>query len=236
MKKKILIGGIFVAVLIILASLTSVVGTAVVKSNVDKRSVVSPLFAIRSQRFVKNEDTKKISSNYLGKGKTLNLLFPTKAPLHDWINKALKIIENRPSVLDTILARLEKTPEFINILEAYNLDINDFKNDMTQIKNDPSLLKEMYEEAEQVLGDQLKLPLDDPIEPLGLLEQWQPGLLLVLFLLFVTLLPLLLLVGIVIATMTIITCLNINNCFESVMTGVFAILAAILQGLKQPAS
>ncbi|UCD14563.1 MAG: hypothetical protein JSW60_03855 [Thermoplasmatales archaeon] len=236
MNKKILIGSILAAILIVLASITSVVGNSVVKSDVEKRSVVSPLFAVRSERFIKSGDTEKVSSNYLGKGKTLSLLFPTKAPLHGWINKALKIIENRPNVLDTIFARLDKTPEFINLLEAYNVDINDFKNDMTQVKNDPSLLKEMYEEAEQVLGDHLELPLNDPIEPLGLLGEWQPGLLLVTFLLFISILPIFLLLGVVIATMTIITCLNINNCFESVMSGVFAILAALIQGLKQPVS
>ena len=174
MEKKILVVSILAAILIILASLTPVVGTTIVKSDVEKRSIVSPLFTIRTQRHVRNEGTKRITSDYLGKGKTLNLLFPMKDPVHDWINKALKLMENRPALLDIILARLEKMPEVINILKAYNIDINDFKNDITQIKNDPSLLMEKYEEAEQVFGKQLKIP-DDPMKPLGFIDQWFPG-------------------------------------------------------------
>ena len=73
MNKKILIGCILAVVLIVLASLTSAVGNIVVKSDVEKKGVVSPLFAVRSHRFIKSEDMKKICSNYLGKGKSLNV-------------------------------------------------------------------------------------------------------------------------------------------------------------------
>ena len=210
----------------ILLPISAVVGTNIVKSNDEKRSIASPLFAVRTQRYVRNEGTKRITSNYLGKGKALNLLFPTKASFHDRINKALKLIENRPNLIDTILARLEKTPEVINLLEAHNIDINDFKNDITKIKNDPSLLKEKYEEAEQVFGDRLKIPLNDPIEPLGLLEQWFPGALIIALML----LPIFILIGLMIATILIITCI-VPQCLEAVME---AVLTGILQGLKQP--
>jgi len=225
MKKKILVGCIIIAVFVILASLAPVIGTAVVKPNDKKNNNVTPLFTIRIQRFVKSKDIKEITANYLGKEKNLNLLFPIKAPFHGWINTAIELIKNKPNMLDTIFSELERKPEVINLLEAHNIDINDFKNDIAWIKNDPSLLKQKYEEVEKVLGDRL-IPSDDPVGPLGLIDQWQPGLLLIILLL----LPFLITIGVVVATILIITCL-LPKCFEAVFE---AVVVGLIQGLHQP--
>ena len=90
MNKKALVISILAAVLIVSASLSSVVGTIAVKSNDEKISIASPLFTVRTQRSLNKEETKKINSNYLGKGNTLNLLFLRKSSLQSHIDKALK--------------------------------------------------------------------------------------------------------------------------------------------------
>lgn len=225
MNKKILGGSIIVAVSIIIASLAPVIGTAVVKLNDKKNSSVTPLFTIRTQRFVKSKDIKEITTNYLGKEKNFYLLSPIKAPFHGWINNAIELIENKPNILDTILSGLERKPEVINLLKTHNIGISDLKNEIAWIKNNPSLLKNEYEEVEQVLGERLKPQLDDPIGPLGLIDQWQPGLLLIIFLL----LPFLIMIGVVVATILIITCL-LPKCFEAIFE---AVVVGLIQGLRQ---
>ena len=225
MKKQMLIV-ILAAILVVLTSITAVVGTTVVRSKSEEKSSVSPLFTVSTQRYIKREDKEEITTNYLGKGRTLNLLFPRKTHQNDWVNKALKLVESRPNILNEILARLQKTPEVINLLEAHNIDINDLKKEITQIKNNPSLLKEKYEDAVQVLGEPLEIPLNYPIESLGFIDEWSPGILL----LYIILLPAWFLVGMVIASILIITCV-IPQCFIGT---IYAVVVGVLQGLRQP--
>ena len=226
MKRKIVIGSILAAVLIVLASLTTVVGTTAKKSNDEKIGVVSPLFALRARRFTNDADEKKINSNYLGKGKILNLGFPTKTLFNVWINRVFKKIDDNPEILNALLTKLEDSPKVFNLLKLHNIDIKNFKNDIAKIKTNPSVLKEKYEEVEQILGENIEIPLDDPIKPLSLFDQWQPGVLLVALIM----LPFLLIITIVIATMLILTCI-IPDCFAGMFE---AIVEGFLQGLHPP--
>jgi len=226
MKRKIVIGSILAAVLIVLASLTSVVGTTSVISNVEKTGVVSPLFALRAQRITNNENENKINFNYIGKGKTLNLGFQTKTTYNILVNKAFKIIENNPKIFNNLLAKLEKNSEILNILNSNNIDLANFKREIAEIKENPFLLKQKYEEAEQVLRENLELPLNAPSEPLGLIDQWQPGVLI----LALILLPVLIIIGFLVATILIITCI-IPQCLVGVIE---AVVIGIIQGLRQP--
>jgi hypothetical protein len=226
MKRKVVIGSILAAVLIILTSLSSVLGTTTDKSDNEKTGVVSPLFALRTQRFTNNVDEKKINSNYLGKGKILNLGFQTKTMFNVLLNRAFKKIENNPETLNDLLTKLENSPKIFNLLKLHDIDINKFKNDIAMIKSNPALLKEKYEEVEQILGENIEFSLNDPIQPLGLFDQWQPGALLVALIM----LPVLLIVTIVIATILILTCI-IPNCFAGMFE---AIVEGFLQGLHPP--
>jgi len=221
MNKKALVISILAAALIVLASLSSVVGTIAVKSNDEKISIASPLFAVRTQRSLNKEETKKINSNYLGKGNTLNLLFLRKSSLQSYIDKALKIIDARPQILSLVVDRTAKMPEIITLLKENDLTINEFKSQMHQLMDDPILLKEKVDESV------LTSPLGDDPLPLGLSTSSVLGC----FIVALIMIPLFAMIGLIIATITIITCLNIGGCFENLVQG---ILDNFIQGLTPP--
>ncbi|MCK5261686.1 MAG: hypothetical protein KAJ44_05860, partial [Thermoplasmatales archaeon] len=127
MNKKALVVSILAAVLIVLASLSSVIGTNIVKSDAE-RSIASPLFSVRTQRSLDGEEAKKISANYLGKGKQLNILLPKKSMAQIWINKAIKIIDTNPALFDILLERLDKTPYLARMLNKHDVSKQDIKN------------------------------------------------------------------------------------------------------------
>jgi len=195
MNKKILIISILAAVLMILLPLSSVVGTNVVKSN-DKENVGSPLFAIR------HRSKNTIRSEYLGKEKPLNLFLAKRTSLQAYADKALKMIEARPSLLKSILDSIAVMPEIEELMKQHDIKMDDFKDQMNQVINNPELLKGKVDEAV------LLSPFGDDPMPLGIA-----------------------LIGMIIATITIITCLNINGCFETLVQGM---LDSFIQGLTQP--
>lgn len=221
MNKKALIMSSLAVVLIVSASLSSVVGTIAVKSNDEKISIASPLFAVRAQRSLNKEETKKINSNYLGKGNTLNLLFLRKSSLQSYIDKALKIIDARPQILSLVVDRTAKMPEIVTLLKENDLTINEFKSQMHQLMDDPILLKEKVDESV------LTSPLGDDPLPLGLSTSSVLGC----FIVALIMIPLFVMIGLIIATITIITCLNIGGCFENLVQG---ILDNFIQGLTPP--
>lgn len=221
MNKKALIMSSLAVVLIVSASLSSVVGTIAVKSNDEKISIASPLFAVRTQRSLNKEETKKINSNYLGKGNTLNLLFLRKSSLQSYIDKALKIIDVRPQILSLVVDRTAKMPEIVTLLKENDLTINEFKSQMHQLMDDPILLKEKVDESV------LTSPFGDDPLPLGLSTSSVLGC----FIVALIMIPLFVMIGLIIATITIITCLNIGGCFENLVQG---ILDNFIQGLTPP--
>ena len=128
------------------------------------------------------------------------------------------------------LDKIQKTPRIVNTLREYNIDIEDFNAYINQIKNDPSTLKQKIEEAVQKLGSQPNLHYlsdDPPFEPLGNFSG-QIGCILVFFL---VIFPLLIMIGTMIATFTIITCLNVGGCFERILQAIFE---GFSQGLTPP--
>ena len=218
-NKKILVISIFAAVLMALLPISSVVGVNVVKSNAEKGSVASPLFAFR-QHAANEKDRKKINTNYIGKGRVFDVFPIIKSSLNKLMDRAVKLINVRPEFLTKILDELEKNPKIVEVFKENDMDMNDFKNHINIIKNNPEMLKKEIEEAAQKAGASLELPINEP-EPLGF--SGQPGCVITLFIL----LPILISIAIMIATITIITCLNIGGCFEKILEGMF-------QGLTPP--
>lgn len=214
MNKKILIISILAAVLMILLPLSSVVGTNVVKSN-DKENVGSPLFAIR------HRSKNTIRSEYLGKEKPLNLFLAKRTSLQAYADKALKMIEARPSLLKSILDSIAVMPEIEELMKQHDIKMDDFKNQMNQVINNPELLKGKVDEAV------LLSPFGDDPMPLGLSTSSAIGC----FIIALVMAPLIALIGMIIATITIITCLNINGCFETLVQNM---LDSFIQGLTQP--
>ena len=84
MKKKILIGSIIAVVLLTLVSFSSVVGYSSAKSD---SKIASPLFSVKNNR-------GEVSSNYIGKGKEINIPLPKRTNDEVSIKKIVDIIQN----------------------------------------------------------------------------------------------------------------------------------------------
>jgi hypothetical protein len=89
MNKYPLIGGsILAVVLLVLASLTNVVGFQTVQSSTVSGS---PLFSMRTQR-ANNQQQNSITFHYLGEGKGTLLQFPTRDSRIELLKKSIEII------------------------------------------------------------------------------------------------------------------------------------------------
>ncbi len=191
-----------------------------VTSNDEKKCSTSPLFTIRSQQFLNKDTSKIVTTDYLGKGKILNLKFFQKTSFDKWIDKALKIIDTKPHIFHLIIERMTTMPEFVNLLKEYDMEISDFKSQMYQVINDPIILKEKIDEVK------LNSPFGDDPLPLGLSTSSAIGCLIIILVVG----PIFALIGAIIATMTILTCF-FPGCFEDFVGG---LLDSFIQGLTPP--
>ncbi len=158
MNKKIMIISIVAATLLVLLPISSVVGTNSV-SKEDLRSVSSPLFSVRSKRMINNENVP-ITSNYLGKGKLLNI-FGEKSTLNYNLQRALRFIENNPLVLNKLLDKIITEPTIYDIVSEYDISESEFKSYVNAIKNDHSTLIENLKSSKVNLAILLhKLKID----------------------------------------------------------------------------
>ena len=196
-----------------LLPMSAVVGTNIVKSDIEKRNIASPLFAIRTQRSLNKDETKQINSNYLGKGKILNLFFLKKSSLQNYVDKALKLIDKQPQILHSVINKITTMPEIVNLLKENGLTLDDFKNQMNQLINNPILLKEKVDVAF------LASPFGDDPVPLGLSTSNPLGC----FIIALIMAPIFAMIGMIIATITIVTCLNIGGCFLSICIDCYGI-------------
>ena len=139
MKKKIVIGGSILAVVIIVfTSFTSVVGF---QSAISNSCRVSPLFGIRVKRAISDETQDAITFNYLGKGKSI-LSFP--------------IIDSRTAMLQNFIDKIgamsdEAFNRFIDISINKLLDSNQVKEedilkiiDSLQVMRDNPVVAKRY--------------------------------------------------------------------------------------------
>jgi len=212
MNKKILIISILAAVLMVMLPISSVVGTNVVKS--DKQNVGSPLFAIR------HRSKNTIQSEYLGKGKTVSLFIEKKMTYAHTFDKAISMLQRNPDFFNKILEKIQENPKVIDILEENDISITDFESYANMFKNDPSLLEQEIKKVKQYIPDETSLPLGiNTTNPFAII------------ILIIIVLPIILTIGVMIATITIITCLNINGCFETLLQNM---LDNFIQGLTQP--
>jgi len=211
MNKKILIISILAAVLMTLLPISSVVGTHEIKSNKDM--INSPLFA------AKQTSKNPIQSSYLGKEKPLNLFIEKRTTLQAYADKALKMVQSNPNLLKSLLDNIAEMPEIKKLMEKNDINIDDFREQMNQVINNPELLKEKIDET------LLISPFTDDPVPLGLSTSNPLGC----FIVALILAPIFALIGMIIATITIITCLNINGCFEDLVQN---LLDQFIQGLN----
>jgi len=125
--RKILLGGAFgTAIIIILASFSSVVGVHVNKSA---RENVSPLFHIRANRAINKEF--KSCYTFVGKGKDSVIPLPKLGGNNDLMNKAIEIVE-----------KLKNDPIFLKKIKVL----------FEKVRNNPQFLRELQNLKEKNLG------------------------------------------------------------------------------------
>ena len=146
MDKKPLIGvSICAVVLLVLGSLSNVVGYQSVKSTTVNDS---PLFNIRTTRAIKEENNTILTSNYLGDGQVNYLQFPTrdgsKELIKDTIDKLSKMTDKQLDQLQKNIIsyyyenKIDKYTfnNLINLLKqlkSYNIEIKSY---LLNVKND----------------------------------------------------------------------------------------------------
>ncbi len=131
MDKKPLIGVIILAVvLLVLGSLSNVVGYRSVKSTVND----SPLFQTRIQRAT-NQQQNSITSQYLGIGKGNLLQFPFRDNKTEQLKEAIDIINRMDD--KTIHRFIDKIKTQISQKEnTKNIDFNDIENILHRLRKD----------------------------------------------------------------------------------------------------
>lgn len=218
MKTIVKIGSFFTAVLIITVTFTSALGYHLSKQS--EQNQFTPLFHVRSNQANNNDLQKSLTVNYLGKGKPQVLFTTSQSILDTRIDKAFKLIQNKQGMIQDILERISKTPQIARLFKQYGLSIPQIKQTLAQIRDNPELLQDHLEHfncPSYILTDD---------QPLGLDTSSALGC----FITVLALLPLALVIGVLIATITIITCFNLGDCFTNLIQ---AILNGMLQNIEQ---
>jgi hypothetical protein len=112
MNKKIFIGSIFAVIILVVASLSPVIGFQTVKSN---SNPVSPLFNIRTKRALGEESSDVVTCDYVGKGKASSISFPTRDNKIVLLQKLVHILS---TLSDTMFGRFVSL--FFNWLVAHD--------------------------------------------------------------------------------------------------------------------
>ena len=136
MNKKILIGSIIAVIILTLVSFTSVVGYISVKS--DSR-IASPLFGIRANRAINNKQDA-VTSDYIGKGKAINIILPKRI---DNVNLMYKAIDSINKMNDRTFDRfLDLTCSRLSNKEGFtNKEIDEIVEQCRYIREYPDEVK-----------------------------------------------------------------------------------------------
>ena len=212
MKQKLVIGSVLVAAIIVLTSLASVVGKTTDVNTV--RMIDSPLFTARSQ-----PDSVMVATRYLGHGESNELLCVDSVRYNGYVADAIQVLNSQPAIREQLFERVESNPQILALIQEYGLSIDQIKQDMDEQLQSPDDLRQYMREY---LGDMSDIT---PPEPLGLSTSSAIGC----FIVVIALLPLLLILTVMIATITIVTCLNVGGCFEAIWT---QIGESLIQGLS----
>jgi hypothetical protein len=208
MKKKILIISITAAVLLVIASFSSVIGTNNEKSA---ENAESPLFAIRTQRSIGTEEQQSVRAQYLGKGASSTLFRTTKPTLSTAIDRTIKLLNQNPAFFARFIETLCKNPRVISLLHENGISMAEFKTQLNYMKNDPSLFINEIQSVQERLD---KKNLDTPL-PLGLNTTSVIGCVVTV----IALLPVVLIIGMIVVlfTLRILQCLKLNEVMQNIM-------------------
>jgi hypothetical protein len=218
MKIKIVVGSIVGAALLFAASFISVVGYQTAQSS----AVSSPLFTVRTAQAIERTPESGMTM-FLGKG-TPTYLFPvSETGQEDLLQQALRMIQAHPLVFVKLLENLNKYPYVAGLLEQQGLKVSDLRNYLHLVQQNPVLLSDAIQQMRGSLSD------TTPGQPLGLSTSSALGCFIVAL---VALLPITvtLLLVMLFFTLRILTCLNVNDCANTLAQQIWD---QLLQGLTQ---
>jgi len=133
MNKKILIGSIIAVVLLTLVSFSSVVGFQSVKSD---SKIASPLFRIKNNK-------GEISSNYIGKGKTINILLPRRNSKVELVEKCINIIKMMDdNTFDRFVDFIIKNHN--KMIDSQELNEGEITKSLYHLRENPDVLKSSF--------------------------------------------------------------------------------------------
>jgi hypothetical protein len=208
MNRKILIISISAAVLLVLASFSSVIGANDMQS---KKKIDSPLFMVRTQRSLSKDNQARVQSHYLGKGLTSNLFITTKPSLSTAIDRTIKLLNQNPAFFAKFLETITSNPRVRSLLQENGISIAQFKTHLNRMKNDPSLFIEEIRNAEPKLSAK---DINSPL-PLGLNTSSVIGCVITV----IVMLPIVLIIALIVVlfTLRILQCLNLNEVMNQLM-------------------
>jgi hypothetical protein len=160
-----------------------------------------------------------VATRYLGHGASNEMLCVDRVRYTGYVADAIQVLNSQPAIRDQLFERVESNPEILALIQEYGLSIDRIKQDMNEQLQSPDDLKQYMREY---LGDMSEIT---PPEPLGLSTSSAIGC----FIIVIAMLPLLLILTVMIATITIVTCLNVGGCFEAIWT---QIAESFVQGLS----
>lgn len=219
MKRNIILGSIVAAALILLMSFTSVVG---IQQQDTIKEISSPLFTVRTYQATRKTSTTGIT-RFLGKG-TQTDLFPTAAQSWEMIHAAIQMLSKNPVLLQRLVENLDQFPYLANLLARYDITLPEIKAYLRLAQSNPGLLQE------SINGIQIPVPGDDGSQPLGLSTSNPIGCLIVVIAALVPITVVLTLL-LLLFTVRIMTCLNVNDCANDIAEGIYN---QLLQGLTEP--
>lgn len=216
MKKIPLVFSISAAALLLLASLSSVIGTNNVPST---QTVESPLFTVRTSRSIQTESDHAIHSQYLGKGVNSHLFKPLQPSLNSALDRTVKLLDANPAFFAKFLGVLCSNPRIIALLQEQGITMAQFKTHLNLLKNNPSLFVEEIQNAEPKLSAQ---QLQTPI-PLQLNTSNPIGCVITA----IVMIPIVLVIGLIVVlfTLRILQCLKLDEVMNTIME-------QVLQGLS----
>ena len=215
MKKIPLIFSISAAALLLLASLSSVIGTNNVPST---QPVESPLFTVRTSRSIQTQSDHTIRSQYLGKGVNSHLFKPIQPTLNSALDRTVKLLNANPAFFAKFLRTLCSNPRIIALLQEQGITMAQFKTHLNLLKNNPSLFVEEIQNAEPKLSaHQLQTPM-----PLQLNTSNPFGCVITA----IVMIPIVLVIGLIVVlfTLRILQCLKLDEVMNTIME-------QVLQGL-----
>ena len=139
------------------------------------------------------------------------------------IDKALEIFRQNPKVLQQLLSNLNHYPYIIDMLSKYGISIVQLYSYLSKIRENPSLLEDDLTNIQFAINSQ------DDSHPLGLSTSNPLGCFIVAIVALVPITVVLTLV-VLLFTIRIFTCMNINDCANTIANQIWSQLT---QGLTQ---